>query len=84
LSVLTYFLLAFVEIVSLTCLLDLWHTPTSVVRKLCWTPVVLVPVLGPLFTADSTSRLDIPMVRVRRDVAASRLGSLDLGVASDH
>ena len=42
---------ALLELVSLGCLVLLWRQRASVVRRGLWTPVVLVPVLGPLFYA---------------------------------
>jgi hypothetical protein len=39
-----------VEVISVACVIHLWTRANgSAARKLAWTPVVLVPLLGPLF-----------------------------------
>jgi hypothetical protein len=44
----TWVILAVLEVVSVACVVALWSQRASVTRRLLWTPVVLVPVLGPL------------------------------------
>jgi hypothetical protein len=39
--------LTFLEAVNVLLLVGLWRRSASLVRKLLWTPVVLLPVLGP-------------------------------------
>jgi hypothetical protein len=48
-TVATVILIALAEFVSVACLVALWRTRASRWRKLMWSPVVLVPVMGPLF-----------------------------------
>ena len=46
----TVSLIALAELVSVACLVALWRTRASRWRrKLMWSAVVLVPVMGPLF-----------------------------------
>ena len=38
------------EAVSVACLIHLWaRAPGSVAKKILWTPIALVPAIGPLF-----------------------------------
>lgn len=37
------------ELIGVWCVVGLWRSRVSVVRKLVWTVVLLVPVLGPVF-----------------------------------
>ena len=39
--------LVFLEVVNLLLLVALWRRATSLARKILWSPVVLLPVLGP-------------------------------------
>ncbi len=41
--------IALAEVASVACLVPLWRASASVGRKLLWSVIVLVPVLGPLF-----------------------------------
>jgi hypothetical protein len=44
-----WLLLTIAEIVSLGFAVNLWRERASLLRRLVWTPVVLVPVVGPIF-----------------------------------
>ncbi len=44
-----WFFFAAAEIVGLVCAVVLWRSRASTWRKILWTSVVFVPVLGPLF-----------------------------------
>jgi hypothetical protein len=41
-------LLGVAELVSLGCVIVLWRSAGSVARKLVWTPIVAIPVFGPV------------------------------------
>jgi hypothetical protein len=43
-----FFLIA-LEVVNVLTLVSLWRRPTSLTRKLLWSLVVLLPVVGPIF-----------------------------------
>jgi hypothetical protein len=44
-----WLLMAVAEVVSLGFAVVLWREPASWLRRLIWTPLVLIPVSGPLF-----------------------------------
>ena len=46
-----WILMGAAELVGLVCAVILWRSHASTARKIVWTPIVLVPVLGPLFYA---------------------------------
>ena len=38
------------EAVSVACVIQLWaRAPGSIAKKMLWTPIALIPVIGPLF-----------------------------------
>jgi hypothetical protein len=37
------------ELIAVWCAVGLWHARMPVLRKLMWTVVLLVPVVGPVF-----------------------------------
>jgi hypothetical protein len=44
-----WLLIAVAEVVSLGFAVALWREPTAWWRRLIWTPVVFIPVSGPIF-----------------------------------
>ena len=37
------------EAIALWCVVNLWHSRVSMIRKIVWTLILLVPVVGPVF-----------------------------------
>ncbi len=53
-------------LVGMICLIDLWNKKCSVMRRLLWSPVPFIPLLGPLlyyalFDPPSVQRKDVPI-----------------------
>jgi NO-binding membrane sensor protein with MHYT domain len=37
------------EVIALWCAVNLWRTHATLIRKLVWTMILFVPILGPVF-----------------------------------
>jgi len=54
------------EVVSVACLVSLWRQKAGAGRKLFWSVVVLIPLLGPLFYGGL---FELPSVQAESDRA---------------